>query len=157
MRAMQFMTAAEVVHELELTPHPEGGFYRETHRSILDGDGHHGTSNRVASTVIYFLIARDQNNRWHKVDADEIWFWHAGADLELSIVDPSTDVQTVLRIGTSGENHAAPHGVVPPQWWQSARTLGEWTLVSCVVTPGFEWSKFVLAPTGWSPSSIKLK
>lgn len=155
MRAMDFLTVAEVVHELKLTPHSEGGFFRETHRSVLESHEQIGTSHRAACTVIYFLIARDQNSRWHKVDADEIWFWHAGSDLELSIVDPSTGGQTVLRIGTSGERHAQPHGAVPPGWWQSARTLGDWTLVSCVVAPGFEWSKFTLAPTEWSPSSIK--
>jgi predicted cupin superfamily sugar epimerase len=138
------LTAAEIIRLLELEPHPEGGHFRETHRDTK----HHG--GRAASTAIYFLLARGERSHWHRVDAVEVWHFHAGAPLELSMVD-GTVVQTI-RLGadlTAGER---PQAVVPANAWQAAESLGDWTLVGCTVAPGFEFAGFELAPKDWSPS-----
>jgi len=120
---MPALSAAEVIRLLDLKPHPEGGHFRETFRDELTV---HGT--RAASTAIYFLLARGDHSRWHRIDAVEIWHYHAGA-----------------RAG------ARPQAIVPAHAWQSARSLGEWTLVSCTVAPGFDFGGFEAAPAGWTP------
>jgi uncharacterized protein len=138
-------SAQEVIRLLGLAPHPEGGHYRETFRDPRQIDG------RAASTAIYFLLAAGEVSRWHRVDAVEIWHWHAGAPLELSI---SADGKMVT-IGRLGSNLAAderPQVVVPAGAWQSARSLGDWTLVGCTVAPGFEFARFEMAPPGWHPA-----
>ncbi len=149
------MTAQEIIKALNLAPHPEGGWFRETHRATVDGSGRSDTLSRPACTAIYFLIERSQSNRWHKVDAVELWLWHAGSDLELSVASGNEGALSVkvTKLGTSIDRSIEPQGIVPARVWQSVRTLGEWTLVSCVVAPGFEWSGFTLAPEGWTPVS----
>ena len=128
------MTADEVIAALELEAHPEGGFYRQTFRS--DGDG------RGAATLIHFLLRDGGASHWHRVDADELWLWHAGAPLVLSVAetDAGPAEETVLGEGLSFQ------GVVPKGWWQAARTRGDWSLVSCAVAPGFVFEEFELAP-----------
>jgi predicted cupin superfamily sugar epimerase len=122
---------------LNLQPHPEGGHYRELWRDRPPQGG------RGAATSILFLLAAGEKSHWHRVDAAEIWLWHAGAPLWLGI-------------GGSGAQHLGPdlasqeslQAVVPAGTWQAARSLGAWTLVSCVVAPAFEFSGFELAPPG---------
>jgi predicted cupin superfamily sugar epimerase len=136
------VTAEDIIRLLELSPHPEGGFYRETFRDAP------GAGGRAASTAIYFLLPGGVVSRWHRVDAAELWHVYAGAPLELAI---SADGKTVSR-ETLGSDLAAgqrPQGVVPPGWWQQARTLGAWTLVGCTVAPGFEFEKFEIAVEGF--------
>jgi predicted cupin superfamily sugar epimerase len=138
--------AHEIIALLGLLPHPEGGHYRETFRDPRQVDG------RAASTAIYFLLAAGEVSHWHRVDAVEVWHWYAGASLELSI---SVDGKLVT-IGRLGANLAAdeqPQAVVPAGAWQSARSLGEWTLVGCTVAPGFRFEGFEMAPPGWSPAT----
>ena len=139
------MTAAEVIARLELVPHPEGGHYRETFRHVAPGGG------RGAMTAIYFLLARGEVSAWHRVDADEIWHWYAGAPLALEIAEPNMPRRT-LTLGTDFAAGQTPQGVVPVHAWQTARTLGDWTLVGCTVSPAFEFSGFELAPPGWQPT-----
>lgn len=138
------LTAQDVIELLGLEPHPEGGHYRETFRDAREIDG------RSAGTAIYFLLAEGEISRWHRVDATEIWHWHAGAPLELIIAGEGRRTAHILS-----ENLRAgdkPQGVVPAGAWQSARSLGDWTLVGCTVSPGFAFSGFELAPEGWSPA-----
>jgi predicted cupin superfamily sugar epimerase len=139
-------TAADIIRLLGLKPHPEGGHFRETFRDTRLAEG-----GRAASTAIYFLLARGERSRWHRVDAVEVWHFHAGSALALEIaVD---DQGPIVRI-TLGPDVAAgehPQAVVPAGAWQAAQSLGEWTLVGCTVAPGFDFSSFVLAPKGWSP------
>jgi predicted cupin superfamily sugar epimerase len=132
-----------VIRLLALKPHPEGGHFRETFRDPRAIEG------RAASTAIYFLLARGERSHWHRVDAVEIWHWHAGAPLSLQINDGKGT--TTIRIGPDLTNGQRPQGVVPAHAWQAAETTGDWTLVSCTVAPGFEFSGFELAPTGWEP------
>ncbi len=137
-------TADALIARLGLVPHPEGGHFRETWRSS-PAPG----QTRGATTAIFFLLKAGERSHWHHVDAVEIWHWHAGAPLRLSIADGSDHRDVVL-----GNDFAAgqtPQAVVPPLAWQSARSLGDWTLVGCTVSPAFEFAGFTLAPPGWEP------
>jgi uncharacterized protein len=141
------LSAAEVMRLLDLKPHPEGGHYRQTFRDSRMVDG-----ARAASTAIYFLLARGERSHWHKVDAVEVWHYHAGAPLKLEI---AADAKGPIERVTLGADLAAgerPQAIVPAHAWQAAQSLGEWTLVGCTVAPGFEFSTFELAPKGWAPA-----
>ena len=131
--------ADRIIVALDLKPHPEGGHYRETFR---DDEGHGG---RAHSTAIHFLLKAGEVSRWHRVDAVEIWHWHKGAALALSIGRE----QQVL--GPNLEAGERPQVVVPRGAWQMARSLGAFTLVGCTVAPGFEFAGFELAPEGFVP------
>lgn len=138
-------TAAEIIERLGLKPHPEGGHYRETYRDVPAGGG------RGAVTAIYYLLAEGEVSAWHRVtDAQEIWHYHAGAALLLSVAAPHARAQLVRLGGDVLAGHA-PHWVVPANHWQSARSLGDWTLVGCTVAPAFAFSSFEMAPAGFEP------
>jgi uncharacterized protein len=137
-------TAAEVIALLALAPHPEGGHFRETFR-----DGRMVESGRAASTAIYYLLARGERSRWHRIDAVEVWHWYAGAPLALDIAEEG-QARTV-RLGGDLRGRERPQAVVPAGAWQQAASLGDWTLVGCTVAPGFEFAGFELAPNGWAP------
>jgi predicted cupin superfamily sugar epimerase len=136
--------AAHLIDLLGLQPHPEGGHYREIFR---DPSGHDG---RAHSTAIYFLLCSGEISRWHRVDAVEIWHFYRGGPLELSVAGQGS--HTVRHMLGSGiERGECPQIVVPAQAWQSARSLGAFTLVGCTVAPGFEFAKFEMAPEGFEP------
>ena len=138
------MDAETVIATLALQPHPEGGHYRETYRDRgADGSRGHGTA-------IYYLLKTGEVSHWHRIDAAEIWHWYAGAPLALSIAKAGTAPKT-LDLGPDLAAGARPQAIVPPRAWQSARSLGLWTLVGCTVSPAFEFAGFELAPAGWSP------
>jgi predicted cupin superfamily sugar epimerase len=132
-------TAAAVIAALGLAPHPEGGHYRETWRE-RPADG-----SRGAGTAILFLLSASERSRWHRVDAAELWLWQAGAALELELAT------AVYRLGPDLDQGETLQRLVPAGRWQSAASLGAWTLVTCVVVPAFEFAGFELAPPGWSP------
>lgn len=131
------MTAEQIIETLGLVPHPEGGWYAETWRADTPG--------RPTGTAIYFLLEAGKPSHWHKVDATEIWLWHAGAPLtlRLSLYDAGPAQHRTL-----GPDLATmrPQIVVPEHAWQAAETQGDWTLVSCTVSPGFDFAGFTLAP-----------
>jgi len=138
------LTAADIIARLDLKPHPEGGHYRETFRdAAVDGSG------RSRSTAIYFLLARGERSHWHRIDAVEIWHYHAGSALTLRIADDNG--QRSIQLGADLAAGEMPQAVVPARAWQAAESTGDWTLVGCTVAPGFEFSKFELAPKGWEP------
>lgn len=137
------LTADEVIALLGLSPHPEGGHFRETFRAAGPDGG------RGASTAIYFLLRAGERSHWHKVDASEVWHWHAGAPLRLRIADGAGKRELVL--GPDLAAGARPQGIVPPFAWQAAESLGTWTLVGCTVAPAFDFAGFELAPPGWEP------
>lgn len=140
------MSAAGVVGLLDLKPHPEGGWFRETFRD----DPAQG-SDRAASTAIYFLLAAGEVSRWHRVDAGEVWHFYAGAPLLLVTSTDGFEVASV-RLGPALTQGERPQAVVPARCWQSARSLGAWTLVGCTVAPGFDFRGFEMAPDGWGPA-----
>jgi predicted cupin superfamily sugar epimerase len=137
------LTAAQVIARLDLKPHPEGGHFRETFRDARTVDG------RAASTAIYFLLAHGERSHWHRIDAVEMWHYHAGAPLILRIADDSG--QREIRLGPDLAAGEQPQAIVPAHAWQAAESTGAWTLVGCTVAPGFEFSTFELAPPDWSP------
>lgn len=133
------MKARQVIEELQLAPHPEGGWYREVYRS--SDRVQRGQQSRSATTAIYYLLEQQQLSRWHVVDADEIWHFYAGAPLELLAYDPASRQLTrhVLSAPAPGFSSI---GIIPAGVWQAARSLGEYSLVGCTVSPGFEFSGF---------------
>jgi len=139
------MDASGVIALLELSPHPEGGWFRETWRSS-DASG-----GRADGTAIYYLLAEGEQSHWHRVDATEIWHFYAGDPLRLDVSPDGIDTQQ-LMLGTVLGQMQQPQHVVPAGTWQSARPLGRWTLVGCTVTPAFDFAGFELAPPGWSPN-----
>ena len=137
-------TAADIIAQLALKPHPEGGHYRETFR-----DPHVDAAGRAASTAIYFLLARGERSHWHRIDAVEIWHYYAGDALTLRIADDGG--QRVVKLGPGLAADERPQAIVPAQAWQAAESTGDWTLVGCTVAPGFDFARFELAKPDWSP------
>jgi hypothetical protein len=135
------MSAEAIIARLGLQPHPEGGWYRQTWEGpLVDG--------RASGTAILFLLRAGERSHWHRVDADEIWLWHAGAPLLLSMTGSGPGEH---RLGPDVLGGEAVQAVVPAGAWQAARSTGDWTLVSCTVSPGFRFDGFELAPPEWSP------
>lgn len=138
-------SSAEIIDQLGLKPHPEGGFYRQTFADpAIDG-------TRPASTAIYYLLAAGQLSHWHRVDAAEVWHYYAGAPLRLRL-SPAGTGMTSHTLGADLGAGELPQIVVPTGWWQSAETLGDWTLVGCTVAPGFRFEGFEMAAPDWTPS-----
>ena len=147
-------SAREVIEALSLEPHPEGGFYRETWRGGPAGTAEpiqRGTAGRPAGTAIYFLLAAGEVSAWHRIDADEVWHFYVGDPLELRIASDDAGRESIV-LGPEIASGERPQAVVPAGAWQSARTLGAWTLAGCTVAPGFVFERFELAPPGWTPA-----
>jgi len=136
------MTADEIVARLGLLPHPEGGWYRQTW--VADAP----TGERPSGTCIHFLLRAGESSRWHRVDATEIWHFYAGAPLRLSTAETLAGPARDATLGPDLVAGQAPQIIVPPGWWQAARSLGDWTLVGCTVSPGFRFEGFEMAPEG---------
>jgi uncharacterized protein len=138
------LSAADVIRQLALAPHPEGGHYRETFRDVHSLEG-----GRPASTAIYFLLARGERSHWHRIDAVEVWHWYAGAPLDLSMTTGGST--TFVRLGPALASGEEPQAIVRANAWQMAETTGDWTLCGCTVAPGFDFRFFELAPKDWAP------
>ncbi len=139
------MSAPQIVQLLNLKPHPEGGYYRETFRDErVDANG------RAVSSLIYFLLDTGDVSAWHRVDAAEVWHWYAGAPLVITVSPNGHDAQSVY-LGADFTSGHVPQFVVPANYWQTATSLGAWTLVGCTVAPAFEFAGFELAPDDWRP------
>ncbi|WP_427024263.1 cupin domain-containing protein [Aureimonas ureilytica] len=141
------MRARDIIARLGLQPHPEGGWYRETFRdTALDADG------RPRSTAILYLLDTGETSEWHRVtDAAEAWHWHAGGPLALTVSHNGHDASS-HRLGPNLLLGEVPQFVVPAGCWQTATSLGEWTLVGCTVAPGFRFESFEMAPKDWRPT-----
>lgn len=136
------MTPEEIIATLDLAPHPEGGHYRQTWAAPAPEAG------RALATCIHFLLRAGETSHWHRVDADELWLYHAGAPLTLRIAADETGPARDNLLGPDLARER-PQIVVPKDHWQSARSTGAYTLVSCVVSPGFTFDGFTLAPPGF--------
>jgi uncharacterized protein len=140
----------KLINKLQLQPHPEGGFYRETWRSnlclpqsILPAEY---TGNRSAGTAILFLLPTDHFSRWHRVRSAELWFHQAGDPLELVMAETLDGTKQVIHLGRDDTFQA----VVPPNRWQRATPIpgtAGYALVACVVVPGFDFADFELIGT----------
>ncbi|NVO55514.1 cupin domain-containing protein [Rhodobacteraceae bacterium B1Z28] len=134
------MTAQEIIDHLQLQQHPEGGWFKETWRADNPG--------RATGTCIYFLLSEGESSHWHRVDATEIWLYHSGAPLILSLSETDEGPATEHTL-TPDLSLGAPQLIVPKGHWQAARSTGAYTLVSCTVSPGFEFEGFELAAPGF--------
>ena len=143
---MLMLPAGDIIKKLDLKPHPEGGHFRETFRDTrVDG--------RATSTAIYFLLARGERSHWHRIDAAEVWHYHAGAPLVLEMAAGADGPVRRMKLGPDIAMGERPQGVVPAGHWQAAESLGDWTLVGCTVAPGFEFAHFETAAKDWEPGS----
>lgn len=146
MTVVPVTTASELIERLGLSRHPEGGWYRETWRAEPVDSG------RESGTAIFFLLENGQRSHWHRVDATEIWLWHAGSPLCLrTAVENVPGSLCETRLGGDILNGQHPQVVIPPDRWQAAEADLGWALVSCVVSPGFRFDGFTLAPPDWQP------
>jgi len=144
-------TAQDIIRDLDLRPHPEGGWYRETWREPSESGA------RDLATGIHFLLAEGQRSHWHRVDAAEMWIFNAGDPLRLRGAmgrDGAEAVPDVTLGRDLGAGHVFQHRYCAGQW-QEASPLGAWTLVTCVVSPGFDFAGFELAPPGWTPACLR--
>ena len=139
------MDADAVISLLGLHPHPEGGHFRETYRDkpIDGGRGH--------STAIYYLLKAGEVSHWHRIDAVEMWHWYAGGPLALTVSENGHDAWSV-HLGADLAAGQRPQATVPAQAWQTAESLGAWSLVGCTVAPAFSFEGFELAPPDWQPT-----
>ncbi len=138
------LQAKDVIEQFDLKRHPEGGWYRETFRDDEKVDG------RSLSTAIYYLLEAGDYSHWHRVDATEIWHYYAGSPMVITI-SPNGHDASAHRLGMNLHNHERPQIVVPKNHWQTAESLGSWTLVGCTVSPAFEFEGFEMAPDDWRP------
>jgi predicted cupin superfamily sugar epimerase len=133
--------ARTLIDELQLLPHPEGGYFREIFRSAASVQPDDARTSRQALTTIYFLLPAGAHSRWHRVASDEVWHLYEGGPLELLVADPQiNEVQRVLLQPAS--KNAGPAFTVPALWWQAARPLDSYALAGCTVGPGFEFEDF---------------
>ncbi len=144
-------SAAALIEQLGLAAHPEGGWYRETWR------GEAGPNGRACGTAIIFLLRADEASHWHRVDAAELWLWQAGDPLELRLAATDAAPARSIVLGADVAAGQQLQGLVAPDEWQAARPFGDprhgYSLVSCVVVPGFDFAGFTLAAPGWEPGA----
>ncbi|WP_237155049.1 cupin domain-containing protein [Oryzibacter oryziterrae] len=134
------ITAAELIARLDLAPHHEGGWFRRTWTAPAP------EGQRPPASAVHYLLEAHEISRWHRIDADELWLWQGGAPLELSLAPGDSGPVTSAELGP-----LSPQVLVPAHHWQTARPLGGWTLVSCVVSPAFDFAGWELAEDGWVP------
>ncbi len=138
------LSAHAIIDTLKMEPHPEGGWYIQSFKDTAGGPRGH-------STAIYYLLERGEHSHWHRVrDAAEVWHFYAGSPLQLNIAEEGKP-EEAFRLGSNILLGERPQIVVPANWWQSASSLGAWTLVGCTVSPGFDFSAFEMAPPDWHP------
>ena len=137
-------TAADLIATLDMRPHPEGGHYVETWRASS------APAARAPGSAIYFLLRADESSHWHRIDSTEIWHYYAGAPLALATWVDGAKVDHAI-LGADIVAGQRPQHIVGPGVWQSARSLGDFTLVGCTVSPAFEFAGFELAPPDWQP------
>jgi len=144
------MTAEELIQAQQLAPHPEGGWYRETWRAAA------AEGERAAASAVLYVIQPGQRSHWNKVDADEIWLWHAGDPIDLMIAESDAGPARTVRLGGRVIDGEQVQAVIAAGQWQSAEPVSGaagYALISCIVAPAFEFSGFELAPEGWAPGA----
>ncbi|WP_114954028.1 cupin domain-containing protein [Sphingosinicella terrae] len=139
--------ARALIDALHLEPHPEGGWYRETWRAES------APGERASATAILFLLEAGQRSHWHRVDATELWLFHAGSPLRLLTAADEEGPVEEIRLGAGVLAGERPQAKVAPGDWQAAEADRGWALVSCIVSPAFEFAGFELAAPGWSPGA----
>lgn len=149
---MTLTRAQQLIEALQLQPHPEGGWYRETFRSGAVSTPVDGHPPRSALTAIYFMLEAHQHSRWHRVLSDEVWVFLEGVPLALWTCDANLRTAPAhVRLGAIDVHGTRPQHVVPAGQWQAARPIvshaaGDYTLVACTVAPGFDFADFSFMP-----------
>jgi len=147
-RRRRLSEAKALIEALRLAPHPEGGWYRETWRAEAPA------GERASATAILFLLEAGQGSHWHKVDATELWLFHAGSPLRLLTAPDDAGPVAEVRLGADVLAGEQPQCRIAPHRWQAAEADRGWALVSCIVSPGFEFEGFTLAAPGWAPGKV---
>lgn len=138
------------VEKLEMLPHPEGGFYKETYRSegLISKEelGSNFKGNRNYSTAIYFLLTADNFSAFHKIASDELWHFYAGYGLDISIIHPNGKYECI-HLGNGENENQVFQAMVPAEAWFASETSDKkaWALVGCTVAPGFDFEDFEMA------------
>jgi hypothetical protein len=148
-QARAMTTCLALIDALQLQPHPEGGWYRETWRAPS------AQGERGSATAILFLIEAGQRSHWHKVDAAELWLFHAGSPLLLRLAAGDAGPVREVRLGPDVLGGESPQAIVAPEEWQSAQADRGWALVSCIVSPAFDFAGFTQAPSDWAPGGAQ--
>lgn len=144
------MTAKELIEHLALAPHPEGGWYRETWRAKA------APGERAAASAVLYVIQPGQRSHWNRVDANEIWLWHGGDPVDISIAPDGAGTVQTARLGAQVARGENPQVAIPGGYWQFAEPVdggAGYTLISCIVAPAFEFGGFELAPPEWEPGA----
>jgi uncharacterized protein len=138
-------TAAAYIQQLQLQPHPEGGFYKETYRADTLVEAHGFEGKRHVSTAIYFLLESAQKSHFHKIKSDELWFYHDGSSLEIYVLEAMG--LRVIRLGKDAAQGEVLQAVVPAHAWFASKVKDDkgFVLVSCTVSPGFSFDDFEMA------------
>jgi uncharacterized protein len=136
---------AELISQLQLLPHPEGGHFREFFRApqVVSASG--GRPPRNALTSIDFLLPAGEFSAWHRVRSDEVWHLLEGGPVRLWCMPPTLSCVTQVDIGRVGPGKVCPRHVVPADWWQAAEPLGDYAYVGATVAPGFDFADFSFA------------
>jgi len=133
------MDADQIIAKLDLAPHPEGGWFRQT----WVADAPDGT--RSAGTAIYYLLKAGEVSALHRIDSAEVWHYYAGAPLVLQSGVRREGLLQIARLGPNIAANEQPQVIIPPRHWQTAHSTGDWTLAGCTVSPGFQFEHFELA------------
>ena len=138
------MEKPELAKLLELTAHPEGGWYRETWRSDVSFQPEGYDGERASATAIYFLLGPGEESQWHRVRSAEIWLWHSGGPLTLQYGESPEQSESFV-LGPDVAAGQQPQVVISAGAWQAARPAGDQAvLVSCIVSPGFDFADFTM-------------
>jgi predicted cupin superfamily sugar epimerase len=135
--------ARTLIEQLQLEPHPEGGYFRELYRADAAVEPGDGRAARAALTTIYYLLTAGSHSRWHRLRSEEVWHLYEGGPLELLLAPPELQRVERLRLGAVGVESGPVH-TVPSLWWQAARPLSAYVLAGCTVAPGFDYDDFEL-------------
>lgn len=132
-----------IIDILDLKPHPEGGYFKEIHRSKRIVHDLKGSGNKSAYTSIYYLLSGDDFSTWHRIKSDETWYFHHGCNLMIYLFDEDKLLRTTI-IGIESVNLQV---TIPANTWFAAKPLEKhaYCLVSCAVAPGFEFNDFEIA------------
>ncbi|MES3016493.1 MAG: cupin domain-containing protein [Bacteroidota bacterium] len=138
------MTAKDLIQHLQLLPHPEGGFYKETYRSaetLVNAQG----NTRNISTAIYYLLEDEDKSHFHRIKSDELWFFHQGEALEIVSIEDGR-LSTII-LGNNLAKGEVPQARIPANAWFGSHVKDKqgYCLVSCTVAPGFDFADFEMA------------
>ena len=135
------------INQLNLLPHPEGGFFKEVYRSEDQFEARdlprRFSGSRSASTAIYYMLTAKDFSAFHRIQSDEIWHFYAGDPLEIYVIHP--DGQSEIKRLHASDGAARPMQIVPFGSWFAAKTTGAFTLSGCTVAPGFDFADFEMA------------